>query len=104
MSLVLGGLLLTRPEPAVRIEIVRMPAVETPKPRPSTEPTEPPLSTESPMPEWRLQHHHVSLRSEPISDPSDDASRGTPDSRPFGVADILKGPLVWSSISNVGER
>jgi hypothetical protein len=110
-SLLLGALLLTRPEPAVRVEIVQVPATPVappapaPLPKRSSEPNEPVASAEAPMPDWRLQQHHVSLRPERVSDPVDDGgSQLARESRPLGVGDAFKGPLYWSSIGEMGER
>jgi hypothetical protein len=108
----LGGMLLCRPEAEVRIVTVPVPALRetTPPSDPveSGDPSDPSdrtASMDTPIPEWRLQHQHVGLRSEPLSDPADAAApRRLDKAEPLRVGDFLKGPLVWLSISTMGER
>jgi hypothetical protein len=111
-TIALGGMLAWRPEPEVRVVIVPVPVL--PESKPASEPVESTdpgesndrtVSTDSPIPEWRLQHRHVGLRSELLSDPADAVAPKRMDSpEPLRVGDFLKGPLVWSSISTTGER
>ena len=108
-TIALGGMLLRRPEPEVRIVAVPVPVIREAKPASepveSSDPGDATVSTDSPIPEWRLQHQHVGLRSEPLSDPADAASpRRLDKPEPLRAGDFLKGPLVWSTISTVGER
>ncbi|HEX3315011.1 MAG TPA: hypothetical protein VHR72_08980 [Gemmataceae bacterium] len=108
----LGGVLLLRPEPQVRWVVVpapafrgEQPAIEPDEPVESSEPDDATVSTESPIPEWRLQHQHVGLRPEPLSEPGDAvAPRRLDKPEPLRAGDVLKGPLVWLSISTMGER
>ena len=105
-TIALGGLLLWRAEPEVRVVVVSVPVMLETKPASepveSADPGDSSCLTEASIPEWR--QHHLHLLAEPTSDPTDAGPSQPRESRPLGVGDLLKGPLVWSSLSNFGER
>jgi hypothetical protein len=101
VAMALAAILILRPEPPIRIQIVHVPAIvpaeeirET-----SSEPIEP---MESRLSAWRFRQYQVRVPLEPITAGAEDEPFVEP--RPVRAGDVMRDPSLWSSYTNSGVR